>query len=156
MAEVRTDKLGLVKSSDNAQVGSFAQDFADNMQKIDDAFGTTIGKFVAGTGGVPAFHIVYVNTEGKIQSASCYNLSHMNRIVGMTVEDIAEGQSGLVYRIGAIENPNWNLSPGSVYFLGDGGEIIDTKPDTGFVLVVGVAESATRLPLSIGIPVKLA
>lgn len=156
MAEVRTDKLGLVKSSDNAQAGSFAQDFADNMQKIDDAFGTTMGRFTAGAGGVPAFRVVYIATDGTIRSASCYNLSHMCRIVGMTIEDIPEGQTGLVYRIGAVENPNWSLSPGDVYFLGDGGEITRTKPTSGFVLVVGVAESATRLAISIGIPVKLA
>ncbi len=154
--EVRTEKLGLVRSSDNVTAGSFAQDFSDNMQKIDDAFGTTMGRFTAGTGGVPAFRIVYITNNGTIQSASCYNETHMNRIVGMTVEDIPEGQTGLVYRIGAIENPNWNLSPGEVYFLGDGGEIVNSRPSSGFVLVVGVAESQTRLALSIGIPVKLA
>ncbi len=156
MAEERTPLLELVKASDSTTPGSFAADFASNMQKIDDAFGTVLGRFVAGPGGVPAFRVVFVATDGTIRSASCYNLSHMGRIVGMTVEDIPEGKSGLVYRIGAVENSEWNLSPGEVYFLGDGGEITRTRPASGFILVVGVAESVTRLALSIGIPVKLA
>lgn len=156
MAETKTNRLELIKSSDSNVAGSFAQDFADNMQKIDDAFGTVLGKFTAGTGGVPAYRIVYITTNGTIQSASCYNTSHIYRIVGMTVEDIPEGSSGLVYRIGEIENPNWSLAPGEVYFLGDGGEIVNTKPTSGFLLVVGVAQSQTKLALSIGIPVKLA
>ena len=87
-------------------------------------------------------------------SASNQNPTHMGRVIGMTVEAIAKGNEGLVRRIGRIENESWNLTPGTPYFLGEGGEIIATVPTTGFIQYVGVAESVTVLALSLGIPVK--
>jgi len=60
----------------------------------------------------------------------------------------------LVRRMGRIENESWNLTPGTPYFLGEGGEIINTVPESGFIQYIGVAESAHVLALSLGIPVK--
>ena len=79
----------------------------------------------------------------------------MGRVVGITIEDIPEGESGLVQRIGRVENQNWNLITGTPYFLGDGGEIINTVPKNGFIQYVGVAENEKVLAFSLGIPIKI-
>ena len=154
MTDQLTDLLEIVKASDSNTAGKFTSDFKDAMEKIDDAFYTTMLKVTAGTGGLPAYRIVYITSLGTAMSASNANPTHMGRVVGMTVESISEGETGLVRRMGRIENESWNLTPGTPYFLGEGGEIISSVPVTGFIQYVGVAESQHVLALSLGIPVK--
>ncbi len=154
MTDQLTDLLEIVKASDSNTAGKFTSDFKDAMEKIDSAFTTTMLKVTAGTGGLPAFRVVYITSLGTALSASNANPTHMGRVVGMTVESIAEGETGIVRRIGRIENEYWNLTPGTPYFLGEGGEIINTIPESGFIQYVGVAESNHILALSLGIPVK--
>jgi len=150
----KTDILKLIKSDNSNVPGGFAADFAENMGKIDNAFSTTFLKVIAGVGGLLAYHIVYITSLGTALAASNANPTHMGRVVGMTVEEIAEGEQGIVRRIGRIENESWNLTPGTPYFLGEGGEIVNTVPESGFIQYVGVAESEHVLALSLGIPVK--
>ncbi len=154
MTDKITDLLGLVKASDSNVLGKPSKDLENNFQKIDEAFTTTMLKVTAGTGGLPAFRIVYITSLGTALSASNANPTHMGRVVGMTVETIAEGEAGLVRRIGRIENESWSLTPGMPYFLGEGGEIINTIPESGFIQYIGVSESQHVLALSLGIPVK--
>ena len=154
MTDQLTDLLGLVKAGDGSVPGKPSQDLKDNFQKINDAFYTTMLKVTAGTGGLPAYRIVYITSSSTALAASNANPTHMGRVVGMTVETIAEGEAGLVRRIGRIENESWNLTPGTPYFLGEGGEIISSVPVTGVIQYVGVAESQHVLALSLGIPVK--
>ena len=154
MTDQLTDLLGLVKASDSDIPGKYADDFKETMEKIDEAFTTTMLKVTAGTGGLPAYRIVYITSLGTALSASNQNSTHMGRVVGMTVEEIAEGETGLVRRIGKVENESWNLIPGTPYFLGEGGEIISDVPETGFIQYIGVAESQHVLALSFGIPIK--
>jgi len=154
MADHLTDLLGIVKSSDSETPGKFAEDFEDAMEKIDSAFMTTMLKVTAGTGGLPAYRVVYITSLGTALAASNANPTHMGRVVGMTIETINEGETGIVRRIGRIENESWHLTPGAPYFLGEGGEIVSIIPTTGFIQYVGVAESAQVLALSLGIPVK--
>lgn len=154
MTDQITDLLGIVKASDSETAGKFTSDFKDAMEKIDEAFYTTMLKVIAGTGGLPAFRIVYITSSGTALAASYANPTHMGRVVGMTVEAINEGETGIVRRIGRIENESWSLTPGTPYFLGEGGEIINTVPESGFIQYVGVAESQFVLALSLGIPVK--
>ena len=154
MTDQLTDLLEIVKASDSNTAGKFTSDFKDAMEKIDEAFYTTMLKVTAGTGGLPAYRIVYITSFGTAMTASNVNPTHMGRVVGMTIETIAEGETGIVRRIGRIENESWNLTPGTPYFLGEGGEIINTVPESGFIQYIGVAESAHVLALSLGIPVK--
>lgn len=154
MADQLTELLKMVKSSDSEVPGKFVTDFQDAMEKIDSAFTTTMLRVKAGTGGLLAYRIVYITSLGTAMAASNMNETHMGRVVGMTVENISEGETGLVRRIGRIENESWNLTPGTPYFLGDGGEIINFVPESGFIQYIGVAESTHVLALSLGIPVK--
>lgn len=117
----KTDILKLIKTDNSNVPGGFAADFAENMGKIDNAFSTTFLKVIAGVGGLLAYHIVYITSLGTALTASNQNLTHMGRIVGITIEPIVEGESGIVRRIGKIENEAWNLIPGTPYFLGEGG-----------------------------------
>ncbi len=150
-----TELLKIVKASNSDEPGKFATDFAESMEKIDNAFSTTLLKVTAGTGGLQAYHVVFIGSSGLAFTASNQNITHMGRVVGMTIEDIVEGEQGLVRRIGRIENPNWNLITGTPYFLGDGGEIIPYPPTSGFIQYVGVAESIHVLAFSLGIPIKI-
>jgi hypothetical protein len=107
----------------------------------------------AGTGGLPAFRVVYLTTSGTAMAAAASNVTHADRIVGMTTAAIAEGQNGVVRRTGQVENPAWSLEPGRVYFLGEGGEISTAVPSAGFVLIVGVPMSETKLVLAFGLSI---
>lgn len=120
MTDQLTDLLEIVKASDSNTAGKFTSDFKDAMEKIDEAFYTTMLKVTAGTGGLPAYRIVYITSSSTALAASNANPTHMGRVVGMTVESISEGETGLVRRMGRIENESWNLTPGTPYFLGEG------------------------------------
>ena len=110
MTDQITDLLGIVKASDSETAGKFTSDFKDAMEKIDEAFYTTMLKVTAGTGGLPAYRIIYITSLGTAMSDSNANPTHMGRVVGMTAETIAEGETGLVRRIGGLKM-NHGASP---------------------------------------------
>ena len=89
MTDRLTDLLKIVKGSDSEEEGKFAVDFEETMEKIDEAFTTTMLKVTAGTGGLPAYRIVYITSLGTALSASNANPTHMGEGCRNDVEAIS-------------------------------------------------------------------
>ncbi len=106
-------------------------------------------------GGVTAFQMVMATALDTAQAANSEESSHVGRVVGMSLEAIAAGNTGEVQFHGLITNPAWTLTPGDPYFLSSGGEITDTAPLSGFIQRVGTAKSATELILKLSEPILL-
>ncbi len=107
----------------------------------------------AGSGGVSWGDVVYVNENGYIQKAgNNLNEDYAFKVSGISMRDLAEGETGLIKRTGKIRNPDWKLNIGSHYYLGLNGQITEEKPETGFVQIIGVALTADALSIRISSP----
>lgn len=105
--------------------------------------------YIAGTGGVNAYQIVYVSGAGTVLAANAQNETHAGRVVGIAAESTAAGQTVEVRRTGSVTNTGWTLTPGSRYYLQAGGEIGTNTDGLRFVQKIGVAETSTKLFLQI-------
>jgi hypothetical protein len=107
----------------------------------------------AGTGGISRGDVVYVDSNGLLQKASNdLNEEYAFRVVGIVLNDLAEGESGLVKKSGLIRSPDWNLTRGQEYYLGTAGSITDSKPESGFIQIIGVATAVDALSIRISAP----
>lgn len=107
----------------------------------------------AGAGGVSQGDVVYVNSESLLQKAgNDLAEEYAFRVVGISLNNLAEGESGLIKKSGLIRCPDWVLTRGQEYYLGAAGNITETKPDTGFVQVIGVATAVDALSIRISSP----
>lgn len=99
---------------------------------------------------IPAGKVVYLDTDAKIYAAN-YNLpkDYRIRILGMSISKIKAAEFGLVKRSGLIKNPDWELAPGQVYYLGLDGDLSEDRPDEGLVLSIGVAFSFDSLSIKV-------
>jgi len=71
------------------------------------------------------------------------------------MNDGAYGTSIQVKQFGIFTNPNWNLTTGSIYYLGLNGTISVDIPTQGLLLPVGSALNPTDLLVSFGTPIWL-
>jgi hypothetical protein len=79
--------------------------------------------------------------------------AHINLYLGVTVSSAQAGGEVIVQRSGTIDDASWNWTVGQDVFLGSDGFLTQTAPTTGWQLVVGSAPAATRLNISIDVPV---
>jgi hypothetical protein len=59
--------------------------------------------------------------------------------VGVTLSAAFKGELVSVQRAGKIKEPSWAWNISDPLWLGRNGNLVQTQPKTGFVLVVGVA-----------------
>lgn len=108
---------------------------------------------LVGSGGVEAYQVVFMASDGTARPADSENPSHAGRILGIVKSSQAEGLVASIQIAGEIENPAWDLEVGDAYFLGSGGEITLTPPSRGFVQRIGVAKTPKKLVINLGEPV---
>lgn len=99
---------------------------------------------------IPAFSLATANGE----VANSANLSHFNKVIGMVIEDVADGEIGFATVDGEVTNNAWAWSPGSKLFL-NGTTISLTAPSTGFSQLVAVARNANIIIMKFNQPVLL-
>ncbi len=108
-----------------------------------------VDSYTVGTGGINAGQVVFITASNTIQAANSANQTHAGKVVGISLADGLVGDSVKVQKTGSITCSDWNLSPGQVYYLGSGGDLVTVVPTAGFVQKVGVAETATKFVLQI-------
>lgn len=102
------------------------------------------------TENIPAFSLA--TAHGKIANSN--NLLHFNKVIGMVVEDIANGTIGYATVDGEVINTLWAWSPGSKFFL-NGTTISLTNPSSGFSQMVAVARNSNIIIMKLGEAVLL-
>ncbi len=83
--------------------------------------------------------LVVVEPDGQLRYADHRDASHPGRIVGVTLSAAFKGELVSVQRAGKIKEPSWAWNISDPLWLGRNGNLVQTQPKTGFVLVVGVA-----------------
>lgn len=84
------------------------------------------------------------------------NVSHAAAIAGITLQAVAAGSTVQVQRSGEIEEASWAWVLGQAVYLGASGQLTQTPPVSGIVVVIGVPVSATRLAIDIQPPIHMA
>jgi len=108
--------------------------------------------YLVGTGGVLKGSVVFLTPANTVMLANSNNITHADRVVGLSLVNADENSMQLVRLTGTITNENWTLTAGSIYYLGYGGELTTILPLIGFIKKIGLAISPTTLILQIGNP----
>lgn len=102
--------------------------------------------------------MVTLDERGRAIYASAALASHANRIVGMTMNAAATGDSLNVKKFGEVTEPSWNWQTDKPVYLDADGFLTQVPPEAPaakFSVVVGFPISATTLFINIGIPITL-
>ncbi len=115
------------------------------------ATGTDGGSTVTmvANGDIGGHRVVIPDGFGGAMYADCNQISHAGKVVGITTHAAVAGGSIGVATSGEVVESSWNWSAGPVY-LSTNGVLSQITPISGFVQIVGVALSATRLSVQIG------
>lgn len=78
----------------------------------------------------------------------------IGRLMGIASNSATAGNDVVVIVSGEVDEPTWNWTPGEVY-LSTNGTLTQTSPTTGYLQVIGVALTPTRLSVGIQLPILL-
>lgn len=97
---------------------------------------------------IPAFSVVTSN--GRVADSD--DLTHFNRVIGMTIEEVPNGFVGWATVDGEVTNPVWDWAPQSKLFL-NGSVLSVASPLIGFSQMVAIARNADTIIMKLGPPI---
>jgi hypothetical protein len=102
-----------------------------------------------------ALRAVILDNAGQFAYADSGTPSHAYRVAGILPYAISQGAEGIAYRLGEITDAVWNWTRGSPIYLGTNGQLTQTPPATGILLVLAQPVSATTINLLQPVPILL-
>jgi hypothetical protein len=102
-----------------------------------------------------ALRAVILDNAGQFAYADSSNPSHAYRVAGILPYAISQGTEGVAYRLGEITDAVWNWTRGSPIYLGANGQLTQTPPTTGILLVLAQPISPTVINLVQPVPILL-
>ncbi|WP_051331767.1 hypothetical protein [Methylocaldum szegediense] len=93
--------------------------------------------------------MVVLNAQQKAIYADSSDPTHVDKVLGLTLGAAAQDALVTVQNSGEISEPSWNWALNQPVFLGTQGQLTQTPPATGFVLMVGFPTSSNTLFLDI-------
>lgn len=108
------------------------------------------GSFIIRTVDIPINgHRVVVDTDSGVAYLSLLDLSHGERILGISTNAAGVGDQVTIQYAGELINSGWNWIPDEPVFPTNNGLLTQTPPTTGFVCLFGFASSATSIFINI-------
>jgi hypothetical protein len=120
--------------------------------------GEVAGQVVTGIAGeVLSGHRVVKRdyTTGELFYADKDNSGDANSILGLTLQAANIGDQCRVRIVGELIEPSWSFVNKRPVFLGNNGQLTQTKPTTGFIVRIGIPQGLTRLLVNIEEPIIL-
>lgn len=100
---------------------------------------------------------VMYDSTGQVQVASCLNIQHLNKVIGITTGAVTTGNTATIQGSALIDHSGWAFTANQPVFLGDDGTLVQTLPMGAlFSLPIGVAVSATKVSINIQSAIVLA
>lgn len=97
---------------------------------------------------------VYLFSESEVDYPDPTNYQQVKKIVGLTKGAASAGGVVEIQTSGLLVEPSWNFSLGDVW-LGSNGLLTQTPPNSGNLVLIGAAVSATALQIDIQFLTKL-
>lgn len=149
------------QSMDNHRITNLENPIYDgdavNLGTVKTLISNINGSITSYTAGehIYKYQIVYINTDGKIYSASSSNLLSMGKILGVALTEQLTDELIDVIGYGKIANFSTSLSIGVMYYLNNSGYLTITPPTTGFIQIIGTAVSSTQMLIQMQTPIQL-
>lgn len=96
-----------------------------------------------------------VTQNGKLYHADKDTPAHINTVLGLTLSSAVVGENAKVMREGPVIEPSWNWEPDKPVYLGNNGLLTQAVPESGFMLVIGIAETSKKIIMELQPPIKL-
>lgn len=96
-------------------------------------------------GALSGHRVVRASGAGAVAYADSANVAHATTVLGITTGAAADGDPVTIQAGGPISEPSWAWTPDQPVYCGGNGQLTQVAPVAGFVLVVGVAVSATEI-----------
>jgi hypothetical protein len=108
-----------------------------------------IGKRLVASSPLGGHRVVILLSSDKIAYADATNISHANRVVGITTGAVSTNEEVYVQWGSEIEEPSWNWTPGDSIYVGANGVLTASTAGLSFVQRVGHAITPTKIFLKI-------
>lgn len=95
---------------------------------------------------------VRTQSDGRVLYANQTDTSKGFSVLGITLNSAIENGAVQVQRDGPITFSGWSWAPDLPVFLGLNGELTQTPPATGVLIVIGNAATPTSITIRIGAP----
>ncbi len=100
--------------------------------------------------------VVIVGDDSKLYYADSANLTHFNRVLGVTTGAVILDARASVRIGGPMTEPTWNWDLRKFLYLGSNGLLTQTPPAAGFLLQIGWPISPSCIMIEIQMPLLLA
>ncbi|MFK3740990.1 hypothetical protein [Massilia sp. TN1-12] len=107
---------------------------------------------------VGGHRVVMLDHMAGLVYASATDLSHMGRVIGVTVAAAGAGAQCQVQNFDQLEEPSWNWDTSKPVYLGQDGVLTQMQPSlpsAKFSMVVGFPISSTSLFVNLREPIVL-
>lgn len=99
--------------------------------------------------------MVILDAAGEAFYADNTDLTHLHKVLGMTVGASVLGADASILRMGEMSEPSWSWTLDQPIFLSTAGGLTQIPPTTGFSLVVAFPISATSAYIDLREPVVI-
>lgn len=96
---------------------------------------------------------VVLDSSSKAVYASKDNLDHKNKFLGITTGAAVIDATAYIKTYGELLNSGWNWTLNQPVYLSTAGNLTQTTPTSGFILIVGFPTHATKLFIDIKQPI---
>lgn len=98
-------------------------------------------------------HRAVVVIDNLAYHANQSDPSHLFLVRGITIQSALLGANVIVQIGGPITEPSWSWIANQPVYVGSSGFLTQTVPTTGWLLEIGVADTATRIIIEPKIPI---
>jgi len=102
---------------------------------------------------ISGHRVVRILPDGNVDIADSANMADMGYVLGITLGAVTAGNSIQVRVAGILDEPSWAWTVDQPVFLSSSGLLTQAEPVTGFSLVIGWAQTPTRLFVSMNQPI---
>lgn len=96
--------------------------------------------------------VVIIGDDGLLYYADRSDLTHFNRVLGITTQAVIEGDKPIVRTGGTMTEVTWNWDLTKFLYLSTNGYLTQSAPSSGFLLQMGWPISATLIIVDIKEP----
>lgn len=114
--------------------------------------GSSIVKYTAGE-NLGGHKLVVIDNSEKAYYADTMNTSHLNKVVGITINAAMRNTAADIQTYGILSEPSWNWDILKPVFAGFNGTLTQLVPSVGFIQQVATVISPTKIFINIRAPI---
>lgn len=102
-----------------------------------------------------AQRVVFIDTNGKAYYADKDTLSHVNKVLGLTLSAAISDALVNIQTFGVLQDPSFSFDMTKPIYLGNNGNLSQVYPTSGFVLQIGYPVAVNAIMIELQMPIIL-